>query len=179
MMEFSLEIECSELNIHVDGLREDDEDFDAIIHREDYLKALRIRMELPLKEMIDQLLEGQSVNFEVLFPIGAQTYSHSIVEWMKEYLVSKQSTEVYLMNGADKKEFSVMYSWMFLRDYSVGRIRFARNQPEKNGFWPTETVESLARSMNSPTIVTISVCKILESSEVSVDLDAVETGLSK
>ena len=136
-------------------------------------------MELPLKEMIDQLLEGQSVNVEVLFPIGAQTYSHSIVEWMKEYLVSKQSTEVYLMNGADKKEFSVMYSWMFLRDYSVGRIRFARNQPEKNGFWPTETVESLARSMNSPTIVTISVCKILESSEVSVDLDAVETGLSK
>lgn len=174
-----LEIECSELNIHVDGLRAEDEDFDAIIHREVYLKALRTRIELPLKEMIDQLLEGQSMDVEVLFPIGAQTYTQSTVEWMKEYLVSKQSTEVHLINGADKKEFSVMYSWMFLRDYSLGRIRFARSQPEKNGFWPTATVESAARSMNSPIVITINVCKILESSGVSVDLDAVETGLSE
>ena len=164
------------MSIHVDGLRADDDDFDEIINREIYLKALRARIEQPLKEMMDMVLKDQSGSVDILFPIGAQTYTQSILEWMKEYLLTKQNTDVIISNAANKNEFMATYSWTFLHDYYLGRVRFARTQQEKVGFWPTSTIESQAQSMHSNTSVMISVCRVLEPSEVSIDLDAVESG---
>ena len=165
------------MNIFIDA-NDTDDDFVLTLSREVYLNSLRKRFEPHLKEMIDELLHNQSVNVDVIFPIGAQTYTQNILEWMKEYLMSKQSTEIHVVNQADKMAFCSMYTWNFLRDYSLGRIRFARNNPEKNGFWPTERMKYLARSTFSNAVLTITVCKTLEPSKVSVDLDAVESGLS-